>query len=280
MATQTAEQGLTKTQVRAFEKNGFHIARGLFTKRDIKQITRVFMDTNKDGPVPGLSEINKSYATYSPEDPLSFYPRMMHPHNHPELPVGPVAMRYMLDPRVRPILRDLFGEEAVAAQSMFYFKPPGARGQSFHQDNYYLRVKPGTCMAAWVAIDDADSENGGMMVVPGSHKMDIACPEKADSKISFTGDLVPVPQGMTPMQTNLKAGDVLFFNGSLIHGSDPNTSKTCFRRAFICHYLPVNSAELSEWYKNTITFDGKPVEIAHATGGGPCGSAPVIESLH
>src|SRR6185503_187519 len=175
----------------------------------------------------------------------SFYPRMMHPHKHPELPlVGPLAMRYMLDERVGAILRELFdGLEPIATQSMFYFKPPGARGQDLHQDNFYLRVKPGTCMAAWLAIDDADEENGGMMCVPESHDLEIVCPQVADASKSFTTHLVEPPPGKSAVAMNLLAGDVLFFNGSVIHGSTPNTSHNRFRRALIFHYVPASTVE-------------------------------------
>ena len=69
---------------------------------------------------------------------------------------------------------------------------------------------------------------------------------------------------------NLEAGDVLFFNGSVIHGSYPNTSTDRFRRAFICHYVPEKSAELSQGY-SSMRFDGTPVTIPAAIGGGPCG---------
>ena len=33
-------------------------------------------------------------------------PRMMHPHQHPGKPVGPLSMRLMLHPRLEPILPD------------------------------------------------------------------------------------------------------------------------------------------------------------------------------
>ena len=49
-----------------------------------------------------------------------------------------------------PSLTGLLGNEPYAAQTMVYFKPAGSRGQALHQDNYYLRVHPGTCMAAWM----------------------------------------------------------------------------------------------------------------------------------
>ncbi|MBV9848352.1 MAG: phytanoyl-CoA dioxygenase family protein [Armatimonadetes bacterium] len=265
---------LTDAQVAEFERDGFLVLRQLFSPAEIGEIRNTFMAQNADGPVPGLSEIrHPDRDGYTPDDPLSFYPRMMNPHSHPELPVGPLAVRFMLDSRLHPVLRALFGEEPVAVQSMFYFKPPKARGQELHQDNFYLRVKPGTCMAAWVAVDDADAENGGMKVVPGSNRLDVACPQRADPSVSFTTDYVPVPDGMEAVPVDLKAGDVLFFNGSLIHGSTPNTSATRFRRSLIFHYVPQESQELSHWYRNPMTFDGRIVEISEATGGGPCGVA-------
>jgi phytanoyl-CoA hydroxylase len=128
-------------------------------------------------------------------------------------------------------------------------------------------------MAAWLSIDDADEENGGMVVVPGSNRMEIVCPEKADSTLFFTSDHVDVPAGLHEEQIRLKAGDVLFFNGSVIHGSYPNTSRDRFRRSLIFHYAPRFSQELAYWYKNPTTFDGEMIEIAEAQGGGPCGVA-------
>lgn len=263
----TASPLLTEEQVAQFHKDGYLILRQFFTPEEIDTLRETFMAQNVDGPVPGLSEISASYA---PTDPLSFYPRMMHPHRHPELPVGPLSLRAMLDRRIESVLRSLFDDEPIAAQSMFYFKPPGARGQDLHQDNYYLRVRPGTCIAAWLAVDRADPENGGLVVVPGSNTLDIVCPERADPSAFFTTDHVSVPEGLEEVPLTLEAGDMLFFNGSLIHGSYPNKSAR-FRRAFICHYVPAASAEVSRGYRPLLRFNGEEVALDDATGGGPCG---------
>lgn len=267
---------ISEEQKEQFDRDGFLIVRQLFSSEEVAEIRDAFMQMNANGPVPGLSDTRD----YAPDDPLAFYPRMMHPHRHPDLPVGPLARRYLLDPRVGDILRALMGEEPVAVQSMFYFKPPGARGQDLHQDNYYLRVKPGTCMAAWLAVDDADPENGGMVVVPGSNRLEVACPERADPEKFFTTEHVPVPPGMQEVPVYLRAGDMLFFNGSVIHGSYPNASRERFRRAFICHYVPISSQETSHWYRPMLTFDGEIVEIPEATGGGPCGTPAIDKGPH
>jgi phytanoyl-CoA hydroxylase len=260
-----------------FQQNGFAVARGLFSPEEIATIRETFMQQAANGPVEGLSDGHHQHC--SPNDPLAFYPRMMHPHRHTDKLVGPLSMQYMLDGRVHDVLSEIMGDEPVAAQSMFYFKPPGARGQDLHQDNFYLRVAPDTCYAAWTAVDDADEGNGGMMVVPGTHDLAIACPEKADSSVSFTDAHVEPPPGLSPETVRLKAGDVLFFNGSVIHGSYPNTSTDRFRRAFICHYLPRTSIEISKHYA-TQTFDGEPIYFAEATGGGPCGTPFEIKGPH
>ncbi|KRA97272.1 hypothetical protein ASD83_08985 [Devosia sp. Root685] len=259
---------LNSAQAAQFERDGFLAIRGLIAPEEIAEIRQTFMDAAADGPVPGLSDTPRGNT---PNDPLSRYPRMMHPHKHADKDVGRLAMRYMLDPRLQPILADLFGEEPFACQSMFYFKPPGARGQDLHQDNFYLRVKPGTCMAAWIAVDDADAGNGGMMCVPETAMLDIACPEQADPALFFTTEHVEPPPGLEPQMMQLKAGDVLFFNGSVIHGSTPNTSKDRFRRSLIFHYIPASTKEISHWYE-ALSFTGDKQDIAINLDGGPCGT--------
>ncbi len=234
------------------------------------------MAANRDGPVEGLSEIRRrkvdgAVGGYDASDPLAFYPRMMHPHKHVDKPIGPLAMRYMIHPRLKPILAALFAEEPFAVQSMFYFKPPGARGQGLHQDNFYLRVKPGTCMAAWIAIDDADEGNGGMMCVPNTSALDIACPEKADPALYFSTEHVEPPPGLKPECVRLKAGDVLLFNGNVIHGSTPNTSVDRFRRSLICHYVPASTIQMSHYYE-AYDFSAHRRDIETNEDGGPCGT--------
>ena len=254
----------------AYERDGFLTVPGMFSPSEVAELRDAFMAQAAEGRVEGL---NTDSRIQDPNDPLYRHGRMMHPHRRPELPIGPLSMRTMLDPRIGRVLEALWDEPPVAAQSMFYFKPPGARGQDLHQDNFYLRVKPGSCMAAWVAVDDADAENGGMLVVPGSHRFDIICPEASDRTKYFSSEHVDVPEGYAAVQTVLKASDVLFFNGSLIHGSNPNTSADRFRCSFICHYAPVSSREISAWYRPLYTFDGREHAKAYVEGGGPCGTA-------
>ncbi|HEX6972582.1 MAG TPA: phytanoyl-CoA dioxygenase family protein [Limnochordia bacterium] len=248
----------------AFDKDGYLVIRGLIDRAEIDALCEHFMQLHAGGPIPGC--FNPVPAEEAGGDVLKVYPRMMHPHR-----VSEMAMRYMLDERILDVLAVLFGEEPMAAQSMFYFKPPGARGQALHQDNFYLKADPGTCIAAWVAVDRADRENGGLVVVPGSQGMEIVCPEQADPAESFTTHLVRVPPGLEEVGIDLDPGDVLFFNGSVIHGSYPNRSRDRFRRSFICHYVGVSCTQIARYYNPLYLRDGTSLTLAENPDGGPCG---------
>src|SRR5437879_3133744 len=104
-----------------FRRDGFTVARDLFLPGEVAEILDAFTDLGKDGPVANLSE-TKHHVEYAADDPLSKWPRMMHPHQRADLSVGLLTMKYMLHPKLHPILRDLFADEPLAVQSMFYFK--------------------------------------------------------------------------------------------------------------------------------------------------------------
>ena len=247
-----------------FNDQGHVLVPGMLSPDEVAGLREEFMALHAGGPIPGHFS-PEPQEPGRPYDILRDYPRVMHPHQ-----VNELALRYLLDARFGAVLEELLGEEPLAAQSMFYFKPPGARGQALHQDNFYLRVEPGTCVAAWVALDRVDRANGGLEVVPGTHRMDLFCPEEADPGVSFTRDFVPPPPGLPRVPIDMEPGDVLFFNGSLVHGSEPNTTADRFRRSFICHYVGRSAERISGYYR-TLTMAGAPAPLETATGGGPCG---------
>ncbi|MFJ4535575.1 phytanoyl-CoA dioxygenase family protein [Streptomyces tibetensis] len=255
-----------------FEEDGFTVVRGLFGAEEIDRLCAEFAALRAAGPVPGHFEPR---AVDGPGvDPLHVWPRVMHPHE-----INDFAREVLLDARLRTVLETLLEEEVLAAQSMFYFKPPGARGQALHQDNFYLRVEPGTCVAAWVACDVIDRENGGLEVVPGTHRMDLFCPEPADADVSFAREYVPPPAGLAPVPVDMAPGDVLFFNGSLVHGSQPNRAAERFRRSFIGHYVGRSAERIGRFYR-TLTMSGARVELAESEGAGPCGTEFAPQGPH
>lgn len=253
---------LNEQQMEQFEKEGYLIVKGVFQAGEVEEIRSTFEGISQTS-IPGFFE--PDFQTGA-EDPLKRYPRVMHPHRF-----NSIAKNYMLHPGVMAILEDLYGEEAYAAQSMFYYKPPRSKGQALHQDNFYLKVEPGNCIAAWTAIDRCDEENGCMLLVPKTNHYEIVCPELSDKNESFTTHYVKPPKDEKPVPAVMEPGDVLFFNGNLIHGSYRNKSQDRFRRAFICHYANSSAYRISHWYNPLYRADGSEVEFELNPDGGPCG---------
>jgi phytanoyl-CoA hydroxylase len=248
----------------AYRRDGYHVARAVFDADEVVACRDDFDGLARRGdPIEGHWEPRDD-----PGDPLAHYPRVMQPHMFDQR-----SRDRLLDPRIHAILRQLLDDEVIACQTMFYFKPPGARGQAFHQDNYYLRVKPYSCIAAWLAVDRSTVDNGGLQVCPGTHLWEIECPEPADAAQSFTGDYVAPPPGHEPVGLELAPGDVLFFTGSVVHGSQPNRTADRWRRSFISHYLPAAATHIGGWYTPyLLDFDGNPVTRESNEWGGPCGT--------
>ncbi len=97
------------------------------------------------------------------------------------------------------------------------------------------------------------------------------CTTKADTSVSFTDVTVPIPEGQEVRPVIMKAGDVLFFNGAVVHGSFPNTTTDRFRRALIGHYIEGAAEQVSEFYHPALRMDGTPLELEKSVGGGSCG---------
>jgi phytanoyl-CoA hydroxylase len=247
--------------VAEFLDKGFVVVPGLFAPDEVEAVKAHFMELNAQG-VGGFND----RGIRAEGDPLAQFPRMVHPHRWDTL-----SLEWLLDARLREWTTALLGREPYAAQTMFYFKPAGARGQALHQDQRSLEVQPGTCLAAWMAVDACDETNGCMQVVPCTQHLPKLCLVDADTELSFTDKTVPLAAGMDPEPVIMQPGDVLFFNGQVIHGSFPNITEDRFRRSLIAHYVVGEAEKVAEFYHPLLTFDGQEVMLDASATGGPCG---------
>ena len=253
---------VTADQKSQFDKLGYCIVAGLFAESEIREIED-FFEAFK------YSAVYDNELKYEEIDFTQRQLRAMHPHRHSEKALG-----WFLQPGVAAVLEELLGRPALGVQTMYYFKPPGARGQGMHQDNFYLLSKPATCIAAWTAIDSADQENGCLYVSPGSHRDSIYCPEEGAEKWMSYGDshITKFPRGRRPVPVPVKRGETMFFSGNLIHGSGPNRSKERSRRTFIGHYIDAASEQVARFYHPVLNMKGEVVSnLRIPEGGGPCG---------
>lgn len=234
---------------------GYTIVRQLYSQDEIDGLLLHYMKLHFDQQAVAPERNSKEI------DPLKIYPRILQPHRY-----DATSRQALLNPKIRAILVDLWGQAPYAASSMFYFKPPKARGQALHQDQYYILSEPEPCIAVWIAMEDCDEENGCLRVVPGSHTLPVLGTVAADTTKSFKNVKVPLPEGMTEVPVTLKAGDALIFQGHVLHGSLPNTSATRFRRALILHYIQGDSTGVAEFFNPVVHFDGTEINLRTSVG--------------
>jgi len=159
--------------------------------------------------------------------------------------VSPVAMDMVQHNGVIGVLSQITGAHlpqwdgaTKCMQSMLFFKPPGLQGQAWHQDERFIPTRDRSLVGAWIAVDDANIDNGCLWVLPGSHRTgqlwptrDHGKPELFDPTDESFGfdDEAAIP-------VEVSAGSVVFFNGYLLHRSLPNRS-TRRRMALVNHYM-------------------------------------------
>jgi phytanoyl-CoA hydroxylase len=198
-------------------------------------------------------------AHLSPEEKAQFFLRIHMLHRKLEL-----HERYMLHPRVLDVLEVLIGPDVLALQTMLFLKPPGKPGQGWHQDSFYIPTSPDTLCGAWIAIDDCDEQNGAMWFAKGSGTEPIypPCPEvsygfgdKIVGDIQYVkgvsdpddekNALTRVADKYDQLLATMKAGDVAFFNGHVLHRSKKNWTTDRYRRSFVSHYC--NARSFTQW---------------------------------
>ena len=85
--------------------------------------------------------------------------------------VSPVFDRISRQPRMAALARALGLVQPLLLQSMYLFKQPQIGAEvGWHQDATYLYTRPVTVTGLWIALDDADRDNGCLMALSGGHR--------------------------------------------------------------------------------------------------------------
>ncbi len=260
----TSSPLISDTLVTQFRRDGYCVVSGLFSSAEITEILAFFEEFKSQGDA-----IYDDGLRYEDVDPKQRQLRAMHPHRYSEQ-----VKAWALNSHVASVLTTLLGHAPLLAQTMYYFKPPGGKGQGMHQDNFYLLAAPATCIAAWTSIDGADLDNGCLYVVPQSNHKSIYCPADGSEAWLGYGDshIKPFPRDVKPIPVEVPKGATMFFDGNLIHGSGPNRTMDRFRRTFVGHYINEASEKVAKFYHPVLNMKGETVpRILAPTGGGPCG---------
>ena len=159
---------------------------------------------------------------------------------------------YLAHPVMVDALTQIVGPNVKCMQSMLFIKASGKPGQAWHQDEYFIPTRDRTLVGGWIALDDATTENGGLWVIPGSHKHGIIWPQwdHEDERFDCAGEAYNFPyKDEDAIPVEVKAGTIVFFNGYLLHRSLPNRATSGYRRVLVNHYMSAQS--LLPWHPPT-----------------------------
>jgi hypothetical protein len=162
-------------------------------------------------------------------------------------------------PKLVSYVRDLLGEDVIGWGSHFFCKlPMDGKSVDWHQDCSYWPLTPTRAVTVWLAIDDADHENGCMEVYTGSHHHGLIDFEaSASNSGNVLNQSVKAPEQYGQHQlTPLKAGQISIHSDLLVHGSSPNNSNRR-RCGLTLRYCPASVNAYLGWNRKGVIVSGE-----------------------
>jgi phytanoyl-CoA hydroxylase len=121
--------------------------------------------------------------------------------------------------------------------------PEFSSATGWHQDLRYWSYRRPELVNAWTALDTEAPDNGGMRLIPGSHRAEF--PDEAFDADRFFRDDLPEnrPWLERAVQADLAPGDVLFFHAGVLHSAGANRTGAR-KRAVVFSYRDVANAPI------------------------------------
>lgn len=166
-------------------------------------------------------------------------------------------------PRIVALAKRLMGCDRLRLwHDQIQYKPANGGGVNWwHQDWPYWRVigPADAVLTAWIALDDADADNGCMSMVPGSHRwgdqialLHAQGGERADHDVNSFAAGLPAACGEASVRAVVRpvpAGHVHFHHAFTWHGSHANASLRP-RRAIALHLMSDRAVVLTSDHRH------------------------------
>jgi ectoine hydroxylase len=239
---------LSAAQLADYERDGVLVLEGVFGPDTLAATVEVLSAAERihggvdEGVVrePETGELRSIFAVHAGRGPLARLTR------HPVL-VGAA--------------RQILGDEVYVHQSRVNFKPAlGGTGFSWHSDFETWHAEDGMpamrALSASVMLDDNETWNGPLFVLPGSHRTFVSCPKPTPPehhKVSLVDQEVGTPS-RAALQTLFervgridvalgRAGTVVLFDCNALHASGSNLSPVPRRNLFLVYNAMSNQLE-------------------------------------
>ncbi len=228
-----------------FEANGFVVFESAIAHDQIDAAMADIERHFRDNPQLKFSMARKIITNderWRLDDPKQHPMRAIDLERHVE-----TAPALFLHDQIVGFLKARLGGPPTCIQTLFFEK---GSEQGPHSDRYLVspptvgeNYNRDTLTAAWIAFEDANEENGGLVYFPGSHKL-----VKKRLGVDFDNDrdymryveALCTDHGCRRETFHAKKGDVLFWHGDFVHGGGPIRDRSRSRRSLVAHYAKVS----------------------------------------
>jgi ectoine hydroxylase-related dioxygenase (phytanoyl-CoA dioxygenase family) len=136
---------------------------------------------------------------------------------------------FVSQPKVVDLLKQLIGPDFWIRWDQLISKHPGGVEFPWHQDNGYNKLR-NEHYQFWVALSPSNPNNGGLWLIPGSHKKGFLTHRFVGNHEMWEGD------DSGEISITAEPGDVVVFSSLMLHRTKASVSGPV-RHAYVVEYM-------------------------------------------
>ncbi len=231
-----------------FERDGYFVARALFSADEVEAL----VDLIDRSLSPALAPVEFEADVHYPGAPVSRTApggqtprRLLHAFGRDTL-----FQQVGRHPQLLDLLKALMSTNEIRLSQNHHncvmTKHPGFSSvTSWHQDSRYWRFDRRELVSSWLALGPENRENGGLLVIPGSHTLDFE-PGQFDASLFLRTDFDD-NQDLLAKATvvELDPGDMLLFHSRTLHAAGQNETDRV-KRSLVYTYRAEDNQPIPE----------------------------------
>ncbi|MBW4600884.1 MAG: phytanoyl-CoA dioxygenase family protein [Calothrix sp. FI2-JRJ7] len=278
-----------------FQEQGYFLAKRLLSKSICLELKNAFLSEVKTCTKPLLRQRNVEYEThrFSSSGFMNNPLLDVHNYNCNAFPKFYCSFNTLFTCQsMYDFIKNFLNGEPVFLQSMYF---ESSRGTTTHYDHSFIKVSnqdthilPIPIIGIWIALEDIEDSSGKFFVYPQSHKIGTSkyntktnelfakysqyCAESIDKgynkglrSVIQTENLLKEVISIAKWEKyypNMETGDVLFFSGLILHGSDrPVNSAKTSRNSITAHFAPYKEGQEIKF-----GLHGEPLKVSTHVG--------------
>tara|TARA_R110002111_G_scaffold68761_3_gene111452 strand:+ start:5204 stop:6160 length:957 start_codon:yes stop_codon:yes gene_type:complete len=226
-APENSSAPIASSSIKQFEQQGFMVLDNVFSPQEVNELlaesARLRSATTDQQGMGTITELGRS-------DVRSVF----HVHDN-----SPVFKKLASDERLAGLARYILNDDVYIHQSRLNYKP-GFHGKEFywHSDFETWHVEDGMprmrALSMSITLTENFSQNGPLMLIPGSHQQYAVCPgetpsnnhqaslKKQEYGVPSNACLTSLVEKQGIVNATGKPGSVIVFDCNAIHGSNGN----------------------------------------------------------